>query len=386
MLLGDHAPADHTPTWATPADDEFSDVMLDAVADEVVPADELVVIFTSGSTSEPKAVVHTHGAIFRKTSLPNPGVAPPGGCVFLGQPFFWVGGLQNLGTALQNGAALVCQPKPEPAAALSLIERTAATMVIAWPNTTLRLQADPSFASRDLRLVPQLTMPSGDPELRHASLGMTETIGPHTGFARPGAPPEEEATPIPESLRGSFGAPLPFIEHKVVDPDSGVDLADGEEGELCVRGYSLMTRMYKREREDVFDDDGWYHTGDRGYFRDGYLFFTGRLTEMIKTHGANVSPREVELVLEAQPDIALAFVMGVPDAERGEEVVAALVPFGPGALDLDDLQRRLTAELSSYKVPRRFVVLSDDDVPWLASGKADRLAIRETLARGDDQS
>ena len=278
--------------------------MLDAVADEVVPADEMVVIFTSGSTSVPKAVVHTHGAIFRKTSVLNPGVAPPGGCVFLGQPFFWVGGLQNLGTALQNGAALVCQPKPEPAAALSLIERTGATMVIAWPNTTLRLQADPSFASRDLRAVPQLTMPSGDPELRHASLGMTETIGPHTGFARPGAPKEELATPIPESLRGSFGAPLPFMEHKIVDPDSGADLADGDEGEICVRGYALMTRMYKREREDVFDDDGWYHTGDRGYFRAGYLFFTGRLTEMIKTHGANVSPREVELVLEAQADIA----------------------------------------------------------------------------------
>ena len=142
-----------------------------------------------------------------------------------------------------------------------------------------------------------------------------------------------------------------------------------------------MTRMYKREREDVFDDDGWYHTSDRGYFRDGYLFFTGRLTEMIKTHGANVSPREVELVLEAQPDIAQAFVMGVPDAERGEQVVAALVPFGPGELDVDDLRRRITAELSSYKVPRRFVVLSDEDVPWLASGKADRLAIREMLAR-----
>ena len=111
-----------------------------------------------------------------------------------------------------------------------------------------------------------------------------------------------------------------------------------------------------------------------------YLFFTGRLTEMIKTHGANVSPREVELVLEAQPDIAQAFVMGVPDAERGEEVVAALVPFGPAEPDLDDLRRGITAELSSYKVPRRFVVLADDDVPWLVSGKADRLAIREMLA------
>ena len=380
MLLGDHARA-----WATTADgdatERVSDDMLDAVESQVVPADEMVVIFTSGSTDEPKAVVHTQGAVFRKTSMLNPGVSPPGGCVFLGQPFFWVGGLQNLGTALQTGATLVCQPKPDPAAALALIERTRATMVIAWANTTLRLRADPSFATRDLSAIPQLTMSGGDIGLRHNSLGMTETMGPHTGFARPGAPPEEQATPLPERLRGSFGAPLPFIEHKIVDPVSGDDLADGEEGEICVRGYSLMTRMYKRERQDVFDRDGWFHTTDRGYFRDGYLFFTGRLTEMIKTHGANVSPREVEVVLEAQPDVDQAFVMGVPDADRGEQVVAAVVPAGPAALDVDDLRRRLAAELSSYKVPRRFVILSDEEVPWLASGKADRLSIREMLLK-----
>jgi acyl-CoA synthetase (AMP-forming)/AMP-acid ligase II len=388
MLLGERARV-----WATTTDAgssglaaQVSDEMLDAVEHEVVPADEMVVIFTSGSTSEPKAVVHTQGAFFRKTSLPTPGVPPPGGCVFVGQPFFWVGGLQNLGSAMQSGATIVCQPKPDPAAALALIERTRATMVIAWANTTQRLRADPSFATRDLSAIPQLTMSGGDPELRHNSLGMTETIGPHTGFSRLGAPREEEVTPLPERLRGSWGAPLPFIEHKIVDPVSGEDLADSEEGEICVRGYCLMPRMYKLERHEVFDREGWYHTGDRGFFRDGYLFFTGRLTEMIKTHGANVSPREVELVLEAQPDVAQAFVMGVPDADRGEQVVAALVPAGPTAPDVDDLRRRLTAELSSYKVPRRFVVLRDEDVPWLASGKPDRLSIRDILSRASDAS
>jgi acyl-CoA synthetase (AMP-forming)/AMP-acid ligase II len=292
-----------------------------------------------------------------------------------------VGGLQNLGSALQSGATIACQPKPDAEAALALIERTRATMVIAWANTIQRLRAAPSFATRDLSAVPQLTMAGGDPELRHNSLGMTETIGPHTGFARPGAPAEEQAMPLPERLRGSWGAPLPFIQHKIVDPMSGGDLADGEEGEICVRGYCLMTRMYKRERHEVFDRDGWYHTGDRGFLRDGYLFFTGRLTEMIKTHGANVSPREVELVLEAQPDVAQAYVMGVPDAERGEQVAAVIVPVDEGPPDVDDLRRRLSAELSSYKVPRRFVVLRDDEVPWLASGKADRLSIRDLLSR-----
>ena len=361
--------------------DGVSDALLDAVEREVVPADEMVVIFTSGSASEPKAVVHTQGAVFRKTSLLTPGVAPPGGCAFVGQPFFWVGGLQNLASAIQTGATLACQAKPDPAAALDLIERTRASMVIAWANTTLRLRADPTFAARDLSFIPQLTMPGGDPELRHNSLGMTETVGPHTGFARPDAPPEERAMPIPARLRGSFGAPLPHIEHRIVHPVTGVILGDGEEGEICVRGYCVTTRMYKREREDVFDVDGWFHTGDRGFLRDGYLFFTGRLTEMIKTHGANVSPREVELALEQQPDVAQAFVMGVPDAERGEEVAAVVVPADGCDLDRDDLRARLQQVLSAYKVPRRMLVLRDDEVPWLASQKADRLAIRDLLAR-----
>jgi acyl-CoA synthetase (AMP-forming)/AMP-acid ligase II len=187
--------------------------------------------------------------------------------------------------------------------------------------------------------------------------------------------------PIPERLRGSFGAPLPHIEHRIADPATGATLEDGEEGEICVRGYCLMTRRYKHEREEVLDVDGWFHTGDRGFLRDGYLFFTGRLTEMIKTHGANVSPREVELALEQQPDVAQGFVMGVPDAERGEAVAAVVVPADGCVLDVDDLRARLQELLSAYKVPRRVLVLRDDEVPWLASQKADRLAIRDLLAR-----
>jgi acyl-CoA synthetase (AMP-forming)/AMP-acid ligase II len=375
-----------TRLWATAArDNDYAaadvvpDALLDRIEEEVMPADEMIVIFTSGSTDEPKAVVHTHGAFLRKTSLPTPGVPPPGGCIFLGQPFFWVGGLQNLGSAIQSGATLVCQEKPDPGAALSLIERTRATMVIGWASTVQRLRADPSFTSRDLSAIPQLTMPDGDRELRHNSLGMTETLGPHTGFARPEAPPDETMTPLPERLRGSWGAPLPYLEHKIVHPVVGHDLPEGEEGELCVRGYCLTPRMYKSERHEVFDDDGWYHTGDRAYFRNGYLFFTGRFTEMIKTHGANVSPREVEVVLEAHPDVALAFVTGVPDADRGENVVAGIVPAPRAVVDCDELRTRLRTQLSAYKVPREILVLHEDEVPWLASGKVDRLRLRELL-------
>ncbi len=101
---------------------------------------------------------------------------------------------------------------------------------------------------------------------------------------------------------------------------------DDEEGELWVRGYGLMHGYYKKERSEVFDDDGWLHTGDRVFLHGGRPYFVGRYTEMVKSRGANVAPREVELFLEEHFDEVLyAFVLGMPHPELGEEVTAVLV-------------------------------------------------------------
>jgi len=114
--------------------------------------------------------------------------------------------------------------------------------------------------------------------------------------------------------------------HPKMDPETGETLPSGTPGEICVRGYSLMQGLHKVEREDAFDRDGFYHTGDGGYFdADGVLFFQGRLGDTIKTAGANVSPREVELAIEAFPEVQSAFVVGVPDPVRGQNVAAVVV-------------------------------------------------------------
>ena len=148
---------------------------------------------------------------------------------------------------------------------------------------------------------------------------MTETCGPHTY--------DRMDVDLPERLRGSFGHAVPGVEHKVVDPETGATLPPGEVGEICVRGYSLMLGLYKQEREDVFDRDGYYHTGDAGYFdADGVLFFSARLGEMIKTAGANVTPREVEVVIETLPrGGARRSWSGCPIPVRGQNVAAAVV-------------------------------------------------------------
>ena len=218
-----------------------------------------------------------------------------------------------------------------------------------------------------------MTTFTGDPGLRHNSLGQTESFGPHTAAGA------ELTRELPEELRGSFGLPVPYIQHRIVDPETGKDVVPGESGEVIVRGYSLSAGQYKRERHEAFDDDGWLHTGDKGHFIGNVLIFTGRITEMIKTSGSNVAPREVEVAIERFPGVGMAVVMAVPDPERGEAVGAVVTAHDGVTLDIDALKAELFEDLSNYKVPRHFLVLRAEEVPMLGSGKPDRRALKERL-------
>jgi acyl-CoA synthetase (AMP-forming)/AMP-acid ligase II len=170
------------------------------------------------------------------------------------------------------------------------------------------------------------------------------------------------------------------VERRIIDPATGAELPEFSEGELAIRGYGVTQGYYKKEREEVFDADGWLHTGDRCFMVDNRPFFVGRFYEMIKTRGANVSPREVELVLETFPDIAHALVFGLPHPEAEEEVTAVIVPAPGASPDAESIRLRARAELSSYKVPTRIVILDDESkVPWLGSGKPDKLALKARL-------
>ena len=158
----------------------------------------------------------------------------------------------------------------------------------------------------------------------------------------------------------------------------------GEVGELWFRGPFLMEGYDGRERHETFDADGWYCTGDLVTVDDdGFVYFRGRSSDMIKTAGANVSPREVEAAILEVSGLT-AHVVGVDDAARGQ-VVAALVrapadgPEGGAGVDVDDLRARLRQRLSAYKVPRRIVVAPDDAVPMMSSGKLDLRALKEML-------
>jgi acyl-CoA synthetase (AMP-forming)/AMP-acid ligase II len=168
------------------------------------------------------------------------------------------------------------------------------------------------------------------------------------------------------------------VEHKIVDA-AGEELGPGEVGEILVRGYTLMQGLYKREREDVFERDGWYATGDLGYLRHGVLYFRGRLKNVIKSAGSNISPEEVEHALMSYAGVERAFVLGVPAGDRGEDVVAAVVAHD--GVDGEELRSDLRRQLASFKVPRFIAVLKPENVPLTASGeKLDTRALRGLIA------
>ncbi|GAC1311736.1 MAG: class I adenylate-forming enzyme family protein [Acidimicrobiales bacterium] len=368
--------------------DGLDDAMVCGLEAQVTPSDPMLVTYTSGSTGEPKGVVHGHGPLVRHArNLAALSGADDSSRIWTPMPLCWVGGFAfTLLRALTVGGCFVTQEVFDPGTALALLERERVTIVSAWPAASKALREHPSFATTDLSSVVAGSfyeaLPAGrrppDPGLIIGSLGMSETGGPHTFWTA-----EEEVWGAPEAYRGAFGHEVPGVEHRIVDPDSSADLAPGEEGEVLVRGYSLMLGLHKKERAEVFDADGWYHTGDRGYFRDGWFFFTGRQSDLIKTAGSNVAPAEVETCLLAEPEVKLAFVVGVPDVDRGENVVALVVPWAADATDGLGavLRNRLKDRLSSYKVPARVEIISEADVPWLVSQKADRRALAALAAR-----
>jgi acyl-CoA synthetase (AMP-forming)/AMP-acid ligase II len=355
--------------------------LLAEVEAEVLPSDPMIMVFSSGSTADPKAVLHTQGATVRHAhNLNQLRDLRPDDVIYTPMPLFWVGGLSfSLVAAMHAGASLVFEERFEPGATLELLEREQVTQVLGWPHMGKALADHPSWRERDLSSIRSgaaTALPApGDrqpPGPRATSLGMSETLGPHTF---------EEDVPLPPDKEGSFGRPVPGVEHRVVDPETLDDVPPGQVGEVWVRGYSVMLGLHKRERADTFTADGWYRTGDAGHFdADGHLFFAGRLGDVVKTSGMNVTPREVEAALEEQPEVALAIVTGIDHPDRGQDVVAA-VALNPGAsLEPEAARERLRTELAAYKVPRHVAVFaSQADLPQLDSGKVDRRRLAQIL-------
>ncbi|MGV0742957.1 class I adenylate-forming enzyme family protein [Mycolicibacterium sp. XJ870] len=353
--------------WATHWDDASAGVpeeVLSAVEAEVSPADLAVMIHTSGSTADPKGVLHTHGTLVRQTSTWPSAIraithSEAQARILCAMPFFWVGGLLAAMGALHEPVTLVVMPKLDAETALDLAEGEQVTGIVGWPAFTQRLREHPSFPTRDL---------SSAPMLREGPLDIAMTDVPD-GF------------PVHRTMSETAGG-FAYTDMQIVGED-GRPVAPGVTGELLIRGIGVMAGYNKRERPETFDENGWYHTGDRVYRKtdDPRLFYVGRTTDLIKAAGANVSPLEVEAVIEEFTDVAQCVVVGIDDPERGEEVCAVVVP--AAQLDVQSVADRTRERLSAYKVPTRWAIATSDLIPTLPSGKFDRKSLRQLIIDGE---
>jgi acyl-CoA synthetase (AMP-forming)/AMP-acid ligase II len=343
---------------------EVSDELFEQIEADVSPADWAQVTYTSGSSALPKGVIHTHGAILRQTSPEaiavgkRPLAFDADTSIFCGFPFFWIGGTLVLGLALQTGAKICVIPRFKPDDALAMCDQQRCDVVLAWPSLVQSMRAHPDFAKYDFSRVPSLADPT--------TVALTDA-------PRPGVP-------LHRGMSETVGV-WPGVQRMVVNPEEGTALPEDIDGELLIRGWGVMQGYYKKEREDVFDADGWLHTGDRVFLHDTDPYFVGRYYEMIKSRGANVSPREVEVHLEGYPEIAHALVFGLPHPDYEEEVTAVVVPVAGASITAEVIQTRMIGEVSSFKVPTRIEIWDvESQIPWLGSGKPDKLRIRDMVA------
>lgn len=353
----------------------------EALSRRVVPADDMVVIFTSGSRQSPRGVIHTHSAAIRSTAAgAEARCVHPGTRLYIPMPFFWVGGFgSGLVTTLVAGATLLTEAVPDPAETLKFLERERVTLFRGWPDQAASLARHPAFASTDLSgltagslnpvLPPAL---QSQPGSRANLFGMTESFGSYCGY-----PLDRD---MPTSKWGSCGHPFVGIRLRIAEPETGAILGPDETGSIQIGGHNILRGICGLEREEIFTPDGWYDTGDIGRIDDdGFLWFNGRRDDMVKVKGATVYPGEVEAALESIPGVARAFATDI--TLDGKAAIGAAVILVRGeVLDTASLAAAAKDRLSAFKLPSRWAILgSVDDLPRNASGKIDKAGLQALL-------
>jgi acyl-CoA synthetase (AMP-forming)/AMP-acid ligase II len=207
-----------------------------------------------------------------------------------------------------------------------------------------------------------------------ASYGLSETFTIASGI-----PADSPA----ELRRATHGRPWPGNAFRIVDPLTGEPLPPGQEGEIALKGATTMRGYYKVAPERSFDADGFFHTQDGGSLdAQGYLHWSGRLSNLIKTGGANVSPVEIEEALAKHPAVKVGVAVGVEHPTLGEAIVLCAVPTEGSALDEAEIRAFLRERLSAYKVPRRVLAFRADELSYTGNQKVQVQPLREkALAR-----
>jgi fatty-acyl-CoA synthase len=359
--------------------------LVDATTATVKPSDAGALFLSSGSTGRPKGILSSHRGVaiqcwrMRRLFALRDDVR-----TWTANGFIWSGNFSiALGGTLAAGGAQILQRIFNPVEALELMQAERITWPYAWPHQWAQLEAAPNWDTVDLSSLRYVD--PGRPAARHPtfcapswmdpfwSYGSTETFTLSTAFA--------SDAPL-ELASGSSGEALPGNVIKIVDPATGAVVPRGHPGEIAAKGPTLMLGYIGIPLSETLDDEGFFHSGDGGYIDElGRLHFEGRLTDIIKTGGANVSPVEVDSALVLCPGVKAAATVGVPHESLGEIVVSCIVPHGGIRLDQDGVRDFLKQRLASYKVPRRILFVREEELTLTGSAKIRAGALRELVTK-----
>ena len=364
---------------------------LEAREAAVKPDDLIILQYTSGTTAFPKAVMLAHGQVLRNAwQMARRAGLGAADRVFSEMPMFHVGGaLCALLGAVSMGYSLYLTPAFDAGETLRIIEEEKISGYIGLEYMFLALRAHQDFPRRSRATLSKGWCAGTAPILRMVA----EEIGIRNLCSVYGLSEASSNVTITDwrdsqdKRRHSMGRPQAGVEVKIMNLATGVTASHGERGEICVRGWSVMKGYYKQPEETAraIDAEGWLHTGDLGYMNgDGYLVWTGRLKDMLRVGGENVSSLEIEKMLCTHPAVQAAAVVGIPD-ERLGEVPAACVQLKPGAkATSEDIVEFCKEKVAGFKVPRvvRFVA----EFELTGSGKIQKFALRDHLLADLDET
>jgi long-chain acyl-CoA synthetase len=355
----------------------FADLVASAEPDREVldrdDADTAVILYTSGTTGQPKGAELTHANLTRNVEVLSADLLEltPEDVVFGGLPLFHsFGQTCTLNAAVASGASLSLLPRFDPEQALRLIAGHRATVFAGVPTMYAALLSHPDRTAYDVSTL-RVCVSGGAAMPVEVLRGFEKAFGCLVleGYGLSETSPVASFNhPDRERRPGSIGTPIRGVQMQVVD-EHGREVSQGGVGEIVIRGHNLMKGYWRRPEETAAAiRDGWFHSGDMGRVdADGYFAIVDRKKDLIIRGGYNVYPREVEEVLYEHPAVAEAAVIGVPHPQLGEEVAAAVALKPGAAATAEELREHVKSQVAAYKYPRRVWIV--DALPKGPTGK-----------------
>jgi fatty-acyl-CoA synthase len=363
--------------------EDLPDETLKSPMARVQPDDVIMFQYTSGTTAFPKGVMLSHDGVIRDAFyLGERQTLTAEDVLLCPLPFFHVGGavISTL-SALTHGAGMVFLETYDPLEALKVVHKERCTAMNGVETHFLMMYQHPDFSCYDASSL-QKGWAIGPAEVVRSvylKMGLTKLLNIYgTSETSPNVTTTFVDDPL--ELRIAFhGLPHEGTEIKIVNPSTGETLANGKEGEICVRGWNVMKGYYKKPEETAkaIDSQGWLHTGDLGWIDPGtgYLKFTGRLKDMLRVGGENVSAMEVESFLLTHPKVKQAQVVGVPDP-RLTEVGMAFLELKEGAsASEEEILSFCKGKIANFKIPRYVTFVGE--FPMTGSGKIQKFMLKE---------